>query len=54
MKRQKLELSLTGTDTGFESTASRVEIFITWRPIKNYLARFVSDWQRLEPSLTTS
>ena len=28
--------SAAGTDTGFESTASRVEFFIGWRPINHY------------------
>ena len=25
-----MQISVTGTDTGFDSTASRVEIFIAW------------------------
>src|SRR5260370_1637445 len=31
-----MQLSVAGTDTDFESTANRVEIFIAWRPINHH------------------
>jgi hypothetical protein len=31
-----MQISAAGTGTGFESTVSRVEFFITWRPINHY------------------
>jgi hypothetical protein len=31
-----MQISVTGTDTGFDSTASRVEIFIAWGPINHH------------------
>ena len=31
-----MQKAVAGTDTGFESAASRFESFITWRPINHY------------------
>ena len=31
-----MQKSVAGTDTGFESAASRFEIFIAWRPINHH------------------
>jgi hypothetical protein len=31
-----MQISAAGTDTGFESTGSRVEMFIAWRPINHH------------------
>jgi hypothetical protein len=31
-----MQIPVAGTDTGFESNASRVEIFIPWRPIYHH------------------
>ncbi len=31
-----MQISVAGTDTGSESTASRAEIFIAWRPINHH------------------
>jgi len=30
-----MQISMAGTDAGFESIGSRVEIFIAWRPINH-------------------
>jgi hypothetical protein len=32
----RMQIPVAGTDTGFESTASRVEILIAWRPIYHH------------------
>jgi hypothetical protein len=32
----RMQKAVAGTDTGFESAASRFESFITWRPINHY------------------
>jgi hypothetical protein len=31
-----MQISVAGTVTGFESTASRAEIFVAWRPINHH------------------